>query len=69
MLSVEQALGLIAQHTPLPTVVAIPLGEKAVGHVLAEDIKAPESVPAFRASIVDGYAVSLDSFLLLLREC
>ncbi|EKG13491.1 Molybdopterin binding protein [Macrophomina phaseolina MS6] len=59
MLSVEQALGLIAQHTPLPTVVAIPLGEKAVGHVLAEDIKAPESVPAFRASIVDGYAVRI----------
>lgn len=59
MLSVEQALDLIAQHTPKPTVVTIPLGEKAVGHVLAEDIKAPESVPAFRASIVDGYAVGI----------
>lgn len=58
MISVEQALDLIAQHTPKPTVVTIALGEKAVGHVLAEDIKAPESVPAFRASIVDGYAVS-----------
>ncbi|KAL1652167.1 hypothetical protein SLS58_000292 [Diplodia intermedia] len=59
MLSVEQALEQIAQHTPKPTIVTIPLGEKAVGHVLAEDIKAPESVPAFRASIVDGYAVRI----------
>lgn len=57
MLSVEQALEQIAQNTPKPTIVTIPLGEKAIGHVLAEDIKAPESVPAFRASIVDGYAV------------
>ncbi|KAL1616615.1 hypothetical protein SLS56_011363 [Neofusicoccum ribis] len=59
MLSVQEALDLIAQHTPEPTIVTIPLNESAVGHVLAEDIKAPESVPAFRASIVDGYAVRI----------
>jgi gephyrin len=29
------------------------------GSVLAEDVKATESVPAFRASIVDGYAVKI----------
>ncbi|KAK7560610.1 hypothetical protein IWX50DRAFT_656906 [Phyllosticta citricarpa] len=59
MLSVEEALTLIAKHTPRPTVAKIPLDDKAIGCVLAEDIKAPENVPAFRASIVDGYAVRI----------
>lgn len=59
MLSVDEALGLIAEYTPQPTVVKIPLNDKAIGCVLAEDIKAPENVPAFRASIVDGYAVRI----------
>jgi gephyrin len=31
--------------------------DKIIGSVLAEDIRAAENVPAFRASIVDGYAV------------
>ncbi|KAK8191640.1 uncharacterized protein BKA78DRAFT_343807 [Phyllosticta capitalensis] len=59
MLSVDEALGLIAEYTPQPTVVKIPLNDKAIGCVLAEDIKAPENVPAFRASIVDGYAIRI----------
>ncbi|KAK8161152.1 hypothetical protein BKA80DRAFT_204772 [Phyllosticta citrichinensis] len=59
MLSVEEALSLIAEHTPHPVVVKIPLNDKAIGCVLAEDILAPENVPAFRASIVDGYAVRI----------
>lgn len=29
----------------------------AFGYVLAEDVKSPENVPAFPASIKDGYAV------------
>ncbi|KAK4984624.1 hypothetical protein LTR50_006474 [Elasticomyces elasticus] len=57
MLSVDDALKLIAEHTPVPTIVTAAVDESLVGSVLAEDVKAKESVPAFRASIVDGYAV------------
>ena len=57
MLSVADALQQIGTHTPSPTIVTLPVNESLVGHVLAEDVTAPESVPAFRASIVDGYAV------------
>lgn len=57
MLDVEEALSLISQHTPAPIVVATKVDVNLVGAVLAEDVKASENVPAFRASIVDGYAV------------
>jgi gephyrin len=57
MLSVTDALQQIEQHTPSPTIITLPVNESLVGHVLAQDVTAPESVPAFRASIVDGYAV------------
>lgn len=32
-------------------------GEDVCGHVLAQDVVAPDNVPSFRASIMDGYAV------------
>jgi gephyrin len=57
MLSVTDALQQIEQHTPSPTIITLPVNEALVGHVLAQDVTAAESVPAFRASIVDGYAV------------
>lgn len=57
MISVDEALRLITDHTPEPQVVKAAVNESIVGSVLAEDVKANESVPAFRASIVDGYAV------------
>jgi gephyrin len=57
MLSVDEALSLISQHTPSPTVVRRAVNENLVGYVLASNVKAPEAVPAFRASIVDGYAI------------
>ncbi|THZ72347.1 hypothetical protein D6C85_04748 [Aureobasidium pullulans] len=57
MLTVKDALQKIAEHTPSPTIIKLPVNESLVGHVLAEDVTAQESVPAFRASIVDGYAV------------
>jgi gephyrin len=57
MLSVSDALQQIDLHTPSPTIVTLPVNEALVGHVLAQDVTAQESVPAFRASIVDGYAV------------
>lgn len=57
MLSVDDALRKIAEHTPAPKVIKATVNEALVGSVLAEDVKARESVPAFRASIVDGYAI------------
>ncbi|KAK3652785.1 hypothetical protein LTR22_011449 [Elasticomyces elasticus] len=57
MLAVEDALKLIAEHTPEPKAVKAAVNEGVVGTVLAEDVTARESVPAFRASIVDGYAI------------
>ncbi|OQO05691.1 hypothetical protein B0A48_09784 [Cryoendolithus antarcticus] len=57
MLAVDEALSLIAQHTPVAEVIDVPVDQNLVGCVLAEDVTAREAVPAFRASIVDGYAI------------
>lgn len=61
MLAVDDALKLIKEHTPAPLVEKAAIDLKLGGSVLAEDVKATESVPAFRASIVDGYAVKIPS--------
>lgn len=65
MLTVEDALAQIAEHTPSPQIVQAQLSESLVGSVLAEDVTAKESVPAFRASIVDGYAIVASSHPLV----
>ncbi|KAI1416914.1 gephyrin [Hypoxylon sp. FL1857] len=57
MLSVDDALSKIKEHTPAPEIVTSKVDRSLPGHVLAEDVQARENVPAFRASIVDGYAV------------
>ncbi|KAG4435016.1 hypothetical protein IFR05_009505 [Cadophora sp. M221] len=57
MLAVEEAIGLIKEHTPSPQVIKAKVDGSLVGCVLAEDVTATEAVPAYRASIVDGYAV------------
>lgn len=57
MLSVDEALELIETHTPLPQSVKVYANGDIVGSVLAEDVMANEAVPAYRASIVDGYAI------------
>ncbi|PHH68997.1 hypothetical protein CDD82_137 [Ophiocordyceps australis] len=57
MLSVEDALGLIAQFTPDPVETSCRVDEHLVGSVVAQEVTATENVPAFRASTVDGYAV------------
>ncbi|KAF7196685.1 Gephyrin [Pseudocercospora fuligena] len=57
MLSVDDALAQIAEHTPAPKSIEAAVSESIVGAVLAKDVVAAESVPAFRASIVDGYAI------------
>ncbi|KAJ5178234.1 uncharacterized protein N7500_000933 [Penicillium coprophilum] len=57
MLSVDEALRRINEHTPDPEVVEVPVTTSLIGSVIAEDVYAAEAVPAYRASIVDGYAV------------
>jgi len=52
-------LKLISEHTSAPIVEKVPVNTDLIGAVLAEDVKATESVPAFRASIVDGYAIRI----------
>ncbi|KAF1994763.1 gephyrin [Amniculicola lignicola CBS 123094] len=59
MLEVGDALKLIAEKSPEPIVQKVPVDMSLSGAVLAEDVKATESVPAFRASIVDGYAIKI----------
>jgi len=57
MFTVEDALKLIKEHTPAPQILKAKVDGTLVGSVLAEDVRASEAVPAYRASIVDGYAV------------
>ncbi|KAF2152454.1 gephyrin [Myriangium duriaei CBS 260.36] len=57
MISVESALDLIVEHVPSPVATTASLSTSLIGSVLAADVAAQEAVPAFRASIVDGYAV------------
>lgn len=57
MLSVSDALAKIREHTPAPEITTVRVDRNLPGYVLAKDVSARESVPAFRASIVDGYAV------------
>lgn len=57
MLPVPEALHLILEETSLPKPIARNVDYTLTGCVLAEDVQAEESVPAYRASIVDGYAL------------
>ncbi|KAL9097660.1 MAG: hypothetical protein Q9163_006311 [Psora crenata] len=57
ILSVDEALKCIFDNTPIADSVTRPVDTSLVGYILAEDVQAKEPVPAFRASIVDGYAV------------
>ena len=59
MLSVEDAINLVLENTPSSRQIKVPVDAALVGRVLAEDVLATEAVPAFRASIVDGYAISV----------
>ncbi|ETS83185.1 hypothetical protein PFICI_05061 [Pestalotiopsis fici W106-1] len=57
MLEVDDALARIRENTSAPVTVNARVDRSLPGSVLAEDVKARANVPAFRASIVDGYAV------------
>ncbi|KAL6719311.1 hypothetical protein ACLMJK_003550 [Lecanora helva] len=56
-LPVEDAIDIIIKNSPPPRPIKAPVDPSIVGHILAEDVQANDNVPAFRASIVDGYAV------------
>src|SRR4051812_16312182 len=58
MMSVDEAVGLIAARvTPVREVETVALAD-ADGRVLARDIGAPLPLPPFTNSAVDGYAVA-----------
>lgn len=57
MISVTEALEFIRTHSLSPRKINISVDSNITGYVVAEDVMATESVPAYRASIVDGYAV------------
>lgn len=56
MVSVSSALSIINQHVAVLQPVMMPL-KHSLGFVLAEDIFAPISLPPFRQSAMDGYAL------------
>ncbi|WP_342303908.1 molybdopterin biosynthesis protein [Methanolobus sp. ZRKC5] len=54
--SVEDARKLIEQIRVQPEIITLAI-EKAVGHIIADDIPSGVDVPAFNRSIKDGYAI------------
>lgn len=61
MLSVSEALSVIRQNTPSPTPIKASLEPNLTGSTLSSDVYASEAVPAYPASIVDGYAIHTDT--------
>ncbi|ORY03538.1 hypothetical protein K493DRAFT_311686 [Basidiobolus meristosporus CBS 931.73] len=57
MKPVDQAIQTILDNVQTLPTVKVPVDTSLIGYTLAEDIFAKESVPGYRASIVDGYAV------------
>ena len=56
MLTVEEALELVAKHAAPLAPRRVPLGE-AAGLVLAEDIASDVNSPPYDKALMDGYAV------------
>ncbi len=64
LISVERALELLLSYAPykMPDKIVLPLDE-SYGLITSEDIIAPEDLPSFNRSTVDGFAVnSADTF-------
>ena len=61
MLSVSEAIDQIITHSPDPQTTTLPLSSpQLIGSTVSSPIHAKEAVPAYRASIVDGYAIVVD---------
>ncbi|CAK9168564.1 unnamed protein product [Ilex paraguariensis] len=56
MISAEEALDIVLRVAQRLPPVTLPLHE-ALGKILAEDIRAPDPLPPYPASVKDGYAV------------
>lgn len=62
ILPLDKALSLNNEHTPLATeIVTVPVDERLVGHVLAQDVSATADLPPGNTTNVDGYAVDAAS--------
>ncbi|KAG0237631.1 hypothetical protein BGW42_000459 [Actinomortierella wolfii] len=53
----DKALSIVLEKAAPLESVRLPVSEALIGYVLDEDVVAVEAVPAYRASILDGYAV------------
>lgn len=60
MISFSEARALIWEKTPLLSRQNTPLSE-AFGRILREDVHAPDDLPAFDRSAMDGYALSCEN--------
>ncbi|KKY23000.1 putative molybdenum cofactor biosynthesis protein [Phaeomoniella chlamydospora] len=61
MLSVDEAVEQIIAHSPPPVPTTLPYNSPdLINSTVSESIYAKEAVPAYRASIVDGYAIIVD---------
>lgn len=59
LLQLDQALRLIAEHTPkAEAIVTMPLSTALIGHVLAQDVTATTDIPPRPTTNVDGYALN-----------
>ena len=63
MMPMEEALAVMVRESTKhfkKQVVSLDIGaaEGLVGSVLAEDVRAKDELPPFRASVMDGYAIS-----------
>lgn len=59
LLELDQALRLIAEHTPkAEAIVTMPISTALIGHVLAEDVTATTDLPPGPTTNVDGYALN-----------
>src|SRR5713226_1073424 len=67
LVDAEAAAALVLEHTPVLPAEQVTLRD-AVGRVLAQDLRAPEELPAFPASAVDGFAVRAADAGKTLRE-
>lgn len=56
LIPVDQAKAIVLENTPVLPVISVSYKD-AMGYVLAEDVRSSESLPAFPASIKDGYAI------------
>ena len=56
MLSIDEALARVLAHVPTNLIERVSL-QAAAGRVLAEDVRAPEELPPWTASAMDGFAV------------